>query len=122
MNDTYGHDVGDQVLIQAAARLNSCLRATDTLARRSGDEFVVVVSDLRRLEDVIGVVRKLLHALNFPFKLGEYQAELSASIGIAVFPDDGHNIKMLCNQADSAMYAAKNAGGNRYAFCGGNYS
>ena len=116
VNDTYGHDAGDQLLIQVAGRLHNCLRTSDTVARKSGDEFVVVIPDLLQTDDISRVAQKLIDALHTDFKLGTTCLNISASIGIAVFPADGYDVETLRINADYAMYAAKNAGRNQYAF------
>lgn len=116
VNDTYGHDTGDQLLIQVAGRLHNCLRTSDTVARKSGDEFVVVIPDLLQTDDISRVAQKLIDALHTDFKLGTTCLNISASIGIAVFPADGYDVETLRINADYAMYAAKNAGRNQYAF------
>lgn len=115
VNDTYGHDIGDQLLIQVASRLNNCLRTTDTVARKSGDEFVVVVPDLLQTDDITLVAQKLIDALHTDFELGTIRLTISASIGVAVFPTDGYDVETLRINADYAMYTAKNAGRNQYA-------
>lgn len=121
VNDTYGHDIGDQLLIQVAVRLSSCLRATDTLSRKSGDEFVAVISDVNEISNITLVAEKFLQEICEPFKLSVYQAIVSASIGIAIFPNDGRDIETLRNQADLAMYKAKKAGRNRFVlYCDSN--
>jgi len=116
VNDTFGHDKGDDLLLQVTARLKSCLRKGDTLARQGGDEFTVVLPDLRVRDDARLVADKFLECLNLPFDLGGHEVFISASIGIAVYPHDGETIDELMRHADVAMYYIKGQGKNGQAF------
>ena len=116
VNDTLGHDKGDELLLQVTARLKSCLRKGDTLARQGGDEFTVVLPDLHSRDDARLVAGKFLECLNLPFDLGGNEVVISASIGIAVFPHDGDTIDTLMRRADVAMYYIKGQGKNGQAF------
>lgn len=116
VNDTLGHDKGDALLLQVTARLKSCLRKGDTLARQGGDEFTVVLPDLRSRDDARLVADKFLECLNAPFDLSGDEILISASIGIAVFPHDGETIDELLRHADIAMYQIKGQGKNGQAF------
>lgn len=116
VNDTLGHDMGDVLLLQVTARLKSCLRKGDTLARQGGDEFTVVLPDLHVRDDARRVADKFLESLNQPFDLGGNRVRISASIGIAVFPHDGETIDELMRRADVAMYYIKGQGKNGLAF------
>jgi diguanylate cyclase (GGDEF)-like protein len=116
VNDTLGHDKGDQLLLQVTARLKGCLRKGDTLARQGGDEFTVVLPDLHTRDDARVVADKFLECLNLPFDLGGKEVTISASIGIAVFPHDGETIDELMRRADVAMYHIKEQGKNGQAF------
>ena len=116
VNDTFGHDKGDELLLQVTARLKSCLRKGDTLARQGGDEFTVVLPDLHTRDDARLVAAKFLECLNLPFDLGGNEVVISASIGIAVFPHDGQTIDELMRHADVAMYYIKGQGKNGQAF------
>lgn len=116
VNDTFGHDKGDALLLQVTARLKSCLRKGDTLARQGGDEFTVVLPDLHARDDARKVADKFLECLNLPFELGQNTVTISASIGIAVFPHDGETIDELMRRADVAMYHIKGQGKNGQAF------
>jgi diguanylate cyclase (GGDEF)-like protein/PAS domain S-box-containing protein len=117
INDTLGHNAGDELLLEMAARLKACVREEDTVARIGGDEFTIVVSDLRQPEDAIQVAQKILEAVALPLNLGGTPIEISASIGIALFPADGHEVETLLRNADSAMYRAKESGRNNYQLC-----
>jgi diguanylate cyclase (GGDEF)-like protein/PAS domain S-box-containing protein len=116
INDTLGHDAGDQLLKEIAARLSSCLREGDTVARQGGDEFVVVLTDLAKAEDAAFVAQKMLDSLAPPCHLCGHEVVPAASIGIALYPRDGGNIQELMMSADKAMYAAKQAGRGQYRF------
>jgi diguanylate cyclase (GGDEF)-like protein/PAS domain S-box-containing protein len=116
VNDFLGHDLGDQVLRQAAQRLKACVRASDTLSRQGGDEFLVVLPDIDSPEAAITVARKLLETLATPFSLGGRDVVLSGSIGIVCYPEDGGDADALMRNADAAMYVAKGLGRNRYQF------
>ncbi|MFZ5652902.1 MAG: putative bifunctional diguanylate cyclase/phosphodiesterase [Pseudomonadota bacterium] len=116
VNDSLGHAAGDAVLRQVAARMQGCLRPTDTVARHGGDEFTVAVGDLQRIEDVLAVLRKVRAAFELPVTAGSQEVFVSFSIGIAVFPHDGSGVETLLRNADTAMYRAKAAGRNQYRF------
>ena len=116
INDSLGHDVGDELLIDVALRLNACVREQDTVARLGGDEFTVVVHDLHDIEDLRTISDKLVAVLRDPFMLASTRHHLSGSVGITVFPDDGDNVQTLLRNADIAMYKAKQSGKNRAQF------
>jgi diguanylate cyclase (GGDEF)-like protein/PAS domain S-box-containing protein len=115
VNDNYGHEVGDQLLNNVADRLRSCVREGDTLARQGGDEFVVVVSDIHEPSDAGKVAEHLIVALQAPFYIDGKECFIGGSVGIAVYPDDGDDLDELARKADTAMYRAKESGGNRYS-------
>lgn len=115
VNDTLGHEVGDQLLCEAGQRIRAELRASDTLTRQGGDEFMVILPDLTHPSQAGRVAQEIIHALSGPFLLKEQQAYVSASIGIAFYPDDSTDLEQLVSYADQAMYAAKAAGRN--CFC-----
>lgn len=118
VNDTFGHDAGDDVLQQIGGRLASCLRSSDTLARFGGDEFVALISDVRRSSDVDDVARALLACVAEPCRVLGQAVTLSASLGVSVFPDDALDASALQRHADMAMYRSKQAGKNRVTFHG----
>ena len=116
VNDTLGHSIGDELLKEAAVRIQDVLRSTDTAARFGGDEFAVVLSDIDEISTVELIVSRLLRTLSSPFRLSGNDAFVSASIGITMYPTDGDNHETLLRKADSAMYKAKEAGNNNYQF------
>ena len=116
INDSLGHEVGDLVLKGAAARLVACVRQGDTLARIGGDEFVIIVEELRHAEDAAQVAAKILSALSQPFEVAGHSLITSCSIGISIFPDDAPDERALMKNADIAMYHAKERGRNDYQF------
>ncbi len=116
VNDTMGHDVGDLLLQEVAQRLVACLRSQDTVARQGGDEFIVLLPGVANALDAGTMAQKLLDALLLPYHFKGKQLHISASIGIAVFPDDGQDADTLLKHSDTAMYHAKQAGRNNYQF------
>ncbi len=110
VNDMLGHQTGDALLQALALRLEGAIRASDSLARIGGDEFTVICEDLTSGTDVAAVAEKILRALDRPFRIRGTDIEVSASVGIAVFPDDAEDPDELLRHADAAMYAAKRAG------------
>lgn len=116
INDQMGHEAGDELLKQAALRISSTVRTTDTVARLGGDEFTVILTRLNRLPHLDIVVGGLLEQLAKPFEINEKDVRISASIGITLFPEDASTLDDLIRNADQAMYMAKKAGGNRFSF------
>jgi diguanylate cyclase (GGDEF)-like protein/PAS domain S-box-containing protein len=114
VNDSLGHAVGDELLVQAAARLQTCVRAEDTIARLGGDEFVVLLEDLGDEADAAPVADDILRQFARPFTLGDREVVVSASIGIALTEERGDQTENLLRNADVAMYRAKAAGKGRY--------
>jgi diguanylate cyclase (GGDEF)-like protein len=112
INDTYGHLQGDELLRTFAQRLRACVRAGDTVARQGGDEFTVLLPDLARVDDALGVAQKLLTELDRPFLVGSHDFHATASVGIAMYPRDGLNAEQLMQNADIAMYQVKASGRN----------
>lgn len=116
VNDSLGHRQGDLLLREVAARLTHSVREGDTVARLGGDEFVVVLSDMANLSDIQAVAQKILTDLAHPVELGPQMLSISTSLGIAVYPRDGETPDALLQYADTAMYRAKDQGGNALAF------
>ncbi len=116
INDTLGHNVGDQLLKIAAERLRSCVRDCDTVARLGGDEFTVIVDDIMEVQDAAVVAQKILDTLSQPFNLHGHEVFISVSVGITLYPTDDESADNLLRNADSAMYRAKEYGRNNYQF------
>ena len=114
VNDTLGHQAGDELLRQVAARWLVGKRDTDTLARLGGDEFGLILPLLREREDTLRVARRLVDALREPFQIAGHDIFVTCSIGITVFPSDGADALTLQRNADVAMYRAKGAGRNGF--------
>lgn len=115
VNDTYGHQVGDQLLQVVAHRIRSCLREADTVGRIGGDEFVILLPHIEVEQDALMVAEKICASLRQPFELPGCSAAfaISSSIGIAIFPEHGGDVSKLVKHADQALYAAKGGGGNQ---------
>lgn len=116
VNDAYGHDVGDELLIALSLRMKDALRESDSLARIGGDEFVAVLTDLAIVEDCKPVLERLLLAASEPATIADVIFNVSASIGVTLYPQDNTDADLLMRHADQAMYAAKESGRNRYHF------
>lgn len=127
INDTYGHQIGDELLCQAAGRIRECVRDSDMVAkvdteadnrvaRLAGDEFTVLLDDVDKVEQIAEIANRLIDAFTKPFVIEETKLYVSLSIGITVFPNDGHNVQTLLQHADVAMYHAKESGRNNYQF------
>lgn len=116
VNDALGHAVGDEILQAVAARLRETVRESDLVARLGGDEFIVLVRDIRREADAGIVAQKVIDALQAPFYVRDHEIHIGSSVGIAMYPDDGHDCDGLIHQADQAMYRAKDRGRGLFAF------
>ncbi len=116
INDTLGHEVGDQMLKQVAERLLAAVRSGDTVARLAGDEFSIVLADMAHADDAARVAQKILDAFAQPFRIAGRDLFMCASLGITIFPVDTRDAGDLLSNADIAMYRAKDTGGNTYQF------
>lgn len=116
VNDSFGHSTGDQLLCDAGTRLQECLRESDTTARLGGDEFAIIVNQLTSEHQATIIAKHIIQALAEPFYIGGEENIVAASIGIAIYPQDGKNIEELMRNSDIAMYRAKAKGGNQYVF------
>ena len=116
INDTLGHDAGDQLLIKLSELMSKVLHENDTLARIGGDEFVVVLTNLEEMNDCERVLNNLLQTVTNPISIDSQQVQVSTSIGVTFYPQDGVEADQLMRHADQAMYIAKQTGKNRYCF------
>lgn len=116
VNDTLGHDVGDLLLKQLSKNLQSCLRSSDTISRQGGDEFIILLPEINDEVAPAEIAQKLLDITKQKYNVGPHELYISASIGIAVYPNDGTTADILTRNADAAMYHAKSLGKNNYQF------
>ncbi|MGS2719821.1 EAL domain-containing protein [Paraglaciecola aestuariivivens] len=116
INDTHGHAVGDELLIQVAERLTESARKSDNVARLGGDEFTVILERVTNQNTIILFLERLLQDINLPYKLSEHTVNTAVSVGVAVFPDDGQDAQELLKSSDIAMYEAKKAGKATFRF------
>ena len=116
VNDTFGHDAGDDLLKEVSGRLTSILRQTDTVCRMGGDEFALLISDASAREMIEEVAQRIIATIVKPFSLHGVNESISASLGIAIYPDDGENIETLFKHADMAMYEVKKVARNNYLY------
>lgn len=114
VNDNYGHDVGDQLLIEVAERITACLREDDTVSRQGGDEFALLLNDIESYEHCKKTLDRLHHSLSLPYLISGYYHHISVSTGVTLFPADDGDIDTLLRHADQAMYQSKQLGRNRY--------
>jgi len=115
VNDTFGHSIGDKLLRAAGVHLVDLVRKSDTVARVGGDEFLVLLPQIAKIEDATKVARKILEVFRKPFVLDSYQIRVTTSIGIAIYPEDGEDADSLMTNADTAMYWVKEQGRDDYA-------
>ena len=116
VNDKLGHGAGDILLKQAGERIKACVRDMDTVARMGGDEFTVIIPNISNTEQIKIVTEKILTELAKPFQIKHQCVDITGSIGIALFPQDGVKLETLLGNADRAMYIAKKSGGTRFSF------
>ncbi len=116
INDSLGHDVGDELLRMVSERLRACLRHSDTIARQGGDEFVALLEDIGSEDEVTFIAEKMIASLLEQFAVGDYKLSITPSIGVSVYPDDGDTAVQLLRNADLAMYRAKSMGRNRFEY------
>jgi diguanylate cyclase (GGDEF)-like protein/PAS domain S-box-containing protein len=116
VNDSLGHAIGDQLLQLVTDLLKTCVRATDTVCRQGGDEFVILLAEIEQPQDAANVAEKLLAAFAVPQRVAGHELHVTLSIGISVYPDDGINVDTAMQNADAAMYHAKASGRNNYQF------
>jgi len=114
INDSLGHSAGDQCLQAVASLLEGCVRQSDTVSRHGGDEFVVLLSEIEAAPDAVHAAEKVIAALAAPSHDGDKLCNVTVSIGISVYPDDGSDAESVLKNADTAMYHAKRAGRNSY--------
>ncbi len=116
INDSLGHAIGDQVLRSVAKRLTTCVRESDTVSRHGGDEFLILLSELDQPEDAEAIAEKIVTSIAEPHLIAGHELQLTASVGIALYPENGQDAQSLIMRADTAMYYAKNTGRNRVGF------
>ena len=116
VNDSFGHAFGDSLLRAVSARLQACVRRGDTVARQGGDEFLILLSDLEKMANVEQVALKIQREFSLPFLIEGHELFMSGSMGASVFPEDGEDMESLLKHADTAMYRAKEEGGNGFRF------
>jgi diguanylate cyclase (GGDEF)-like protein/PAS domain S-box-containing protein len=116
INDSLGHEIGDKLLQLVAQRVVACVRASDTVSRHGGDEFVILLTEVANPGDAAFIAEKVLAGLVMPYAISERNVQLNVSIGISVYPQDGHDAATLIKNADTAMYQAKGKGKNNYHF------
>ncbi|MDL4839635.1 bifunctional diguanylate cyclase/phosphodiesterase [Aquibacillus rhizosphaerae] len=116
INDTFGHEAGDSLLQMVSDRLNSCISVENVVFRLGGDEFTIIVPDVRARQEVADLSKDILSALSAPYIFKENKFIITASIGISIFPDDGHDAEFMTKYADIAMYQAKEQGKNTFRF------
>ena len=116
VNDSLGHLIGDKLLLSIAQRLVACVRSSDTVSRQGGDEFVILLSSVAHAEDAALSAQKILTVLGMPHRVEEHDLQITLSVGISIYPDDGTDAETLVKNADIAMLTAKDTGRNNYQF------
>jgi diguanylate cyclase (GGDEF)-like protein len=113
INDTLGHTVGDRLLQSTAQRLRSCVRQSDMVCRQGGDEFIILMPDVKDIQVALRIARKLIEAMGRPHVIGHHRLKVTLSVGISLYPDSGLDAETLIGNADKAMYFAKHQGRNQ---------
>jgi len=116
INDSFGHELGDALLLEVSSRLKQIVREGDTVARQGGDEFIILLTDIQRPQDVTAVAYKIFAAFSTPFNINGHELFVTTSIGATLYPDDGDDMQSLLRNADTAMYRAKEEHGNAFQF------
>lgn len=116
INDSLGHDAGDELLVHSGQRLKSIVRDSDTVARLGGDEFVIILSQINEVKSISEIAEKVIQSLKQPFIINDAAVNIGASIGISIYPNDGHDVESLMKNADLALYEAKGTGRNKFKF------
>ena len=116
VNDTLGHIQGDILLVEVARRITACVRETDTVSRLGGDEFTIILSEMKDVTKANHIAQSIIKSLTYPFQLSEGTAVVTGSLGVALYPNDAQNADNLIVNADQAMYLAKDAGRNRFSY------
>jgi diguanylate cyclase (GGDEF)-like protein/PAS domain S-box-containing protein len=116
INDTLGHDIGDTLLMEVAGRLRRSVRASDTVSRRGGDEFNILLTEIPDADAIITIAKKVVDSFSTPYEIRGHEFTMSTSVGISIYPEDGESMDALFKNADIAMYNAKGQGGNSYRF------
>jgi diguanylate cyclase (GGDEF)-like protein len=114
VNDTFGHDVGDELLKAVSERLKTCVREVDTVARMGGDEFTIILEGVSSEQNVLVVAKRITESIATPFELKGHCISIGISIGITIYPQDDHPVDELLKHADTAMYQAKQRGGSAF--------
>ena len=116
INDKYGHDAGDNILLMIASKIRRCLREVDTVSRLGGDEFAVILTEIKDIETTVETAQRIIDAVAKPMLYEGAEMKVTASVGIALYPEDATNVSELLSHADMAMYQAKQQGKNHYMF------
>ena len=116
INDSLGHDIGDQLLVTVSNRLLNCVREDDTVARLGGDEFIIIIEQVHDIGDLDVLLKKIMKATSQMITINNHDLSISASIGVSIYPDDGKNSELLMRNADAAMYHVKENGRHKYHF------
>lgn len=118
VNDVLGHNAGDEVLKAASERLSNIIRGCDTVARLGGDEFIILLTEINSANDAIKVAERVVTAFKEPFNINQNEHSVTASVGIAIFPEQGNDVDLLLKNADTAMYQVKRNGRCNYTVYG----